>query len=151
MNGSGMIEWFQTVLTKGEARRKELRVQLEEIEREMDAIQLAYKRFLKDHGIPELPQATTLLKDKSLTKRRGAALVEWARNNNDILLPKEAKKALIAAGLLKAGKGAGWIVYGTIASMDCWEKIEPGKYRLNPPQLVEDEFGRPVGRLIPAG
>jgi hypothetical protein len=53
-------------------------------------------------------------------------LIEWAERHNGILVVKEAKRALLAAGLIKPGKGVGWMTYGTIANMDCWEKIEPG-------------------------
>lgn len=132
MNGSGAMELIQKMLEGREAKRKELRVQLEEIEREVQAIQHTRSLYMKEHGIPDLTQAPLLEHGLSLTKRRGLALIEWAERNNGILIPKEAKSALIAAGLVRPGKGAGWIVYSTINNMECWEKIEPGKYRLLP-------------------
>lgn len=151
MNGSGAIELFYKMLEDREAKRKDLTTQLEELEREIRSIQHTYQLYKKEHGILELPKAPLFEHGLSLTKRRQQALIEWAERNNGILIPKEAKKALIAAGLIKAGKGAGWIVYGTIANMECWEKIEPGKYRLQHPETPEDEYGRPIGRLTLIG
>jgi hypothetical protein len=130
MNGSGDMELFQNMLRDREAKRKELRAQLEELEHEIQAIRYTQRLYMKEQGIPELPQAPLLDQGLSLTKRRERALVEWAERNSGLLVPKEAKKALIAAGLIQPGKGAGWIVYGTLANMDCWDKIRPGRYRL---------------------
>jgi len=148
MNGAGAIEVFYKMLEGRETRRKELRTELEDLEKDILSIQHTLKLFMKEHGIPELPQIPLLEHGLSLTKRRGRALIEWAERNGGILVPKQAKQALIAAGLIKPGKGAGWILYGTLNNMDCWEKIEPGKYRLTS-EVLEDEFGRPAGRLTP--
>ena len=147
-NGMG-IEVFQKMLQQREDRRKQLRTELEALEGEIQSIQHTQSLYMKEHGIPELPQAPLLDHKLSLTKRREKALIEWAERNNNTLIPKEAKHALIAAGLVKPGKGAGWIVYGTIANMDCWEKLDPGKYRLERPVVIEDEFGQSIGKLIP--
>ncbi len=149
MNGSGGIEIFQRMLDQREAKRKQLCAQLDELENEIQSIQHTYKLYKKEHAIPELAQAPLLEHGQSLTKRRGTALVQWAEQNGRVLVVKEAKKALIAAGLLKAGPGAGWIAYGTVSNMDCWEKIQPGKYRLIS-ETLEDESGQPIGRLTPA-
>ncbi|MBI4234382.1 MAG: hypothetical protein HY686_08075 [Chloroflexi bacterium] len=149
MNGSSSIELFQNMLDKRLQRMKELEEEMRELKSEIDSIQHTYTLHKKEMGIPDLAQAPLLEHGLSLTKRRAQALIQWAERNNGILIPKEAKKALIAAGLLRAGKGAGWIVYGTITNMDCWEKIQPGKYRLQQPKVLKDEFGRSIGRLTP--
>jgi len=135
MNGSGAVEVFLKMIERRESKRKELRASLDEVEQEIQAIQHTFKLYRKEHGIPELPQAPLLEHGLSLTKRREQALIQWADNNNGLLIPKEAKQALIAAGLIKPGKGAGWIVYGTINNMECWEKLGPGRYRLQHPEL----------------
>lgn len=136
MNGSNAIEVFHVLLAGRTAKRKELQAQLDQVSREVEAIEIAYKLYREDHGILELPQEDTTARDApSLTKRREKALIDWAHQNDGVLLPKKAKNALIAAGLVKPGKGAGWIVYGTINNMDCWEKMRPGVYRLTKNQL----------------
>ena len=142
MNGRGTIEYLQTMLQNRKAQQKEL-------EREIQSIEHTLKLAMKEHGVIELPEAPLFEHGLSLTKKRGQALIQWAERNQGILIPKEAKQALIATGLLKPGKGAAWIVYGTINNMDCWEKIKPGKYRLQKSTVIEDEFGRPVGKLGP--
>ena len=141
MNGSGGIEVFQTMLEHRESRLKELKEQAEELEREVDSIRHTLDMYMRDHGIPTISPAPLLEHGLTLTKRRERALIQWAEGNQNILIPKEAKKALIAAGLIKPGKGAGWIVYGTISNMDCWQKLQPGVYRLDYPEVIEDEFG----------
>lgn len=136
MNGTNALEVFRGMLTARTEKRKAIQEQLDRLSGEIEAIETAFKLYMKDHGIPELPQETITTTDMpSLTKRRGKALVDWAEQNNGMLLPKEAKKALIAAGLVRPGKGAGWIVYGTINNMECWEKVRPGVYRLTKAQL----------------
>jgi hypothetical protein len=149
MNGSGAIELFHKMLQDRETRRKELITQVQELEQEIHSIQHTYQLYKKEQGIPDLPPMPLFEQGLSLTKRRQQALIEWANGNKGTLIPKEAKKALIAAGLIRPGKGAGWIVYGTIANMECWEKLEPGKYRLQLPEILEDEFRRPIGKLVP--
>ena len=130
MNGSGAIELFHKMLEARETKRNELTTQLGELEQEIQSIQHTYQLYRKEQGIPEIPQAPLFEHGLSLTKRRQQALIAWAERNNRMLIPKEAKKALIAAGLAKPGKSAGWILYGTIANMECWEKLKPGQYRL---------------------
>jgi len=130
MNGRGGVELFQQMLETRKAKGKELRSQLDEVEKEIQSIQHTLNLYLKERGITQLSPAPLFEHGMSLTKKRGQALVQWAEKNNGILIPKEAKEALIAAGLVKAGKGAAWIVYGTLNNMECWDKIEPGKYRL---------------------
>jgi hypothetical protein len=128
-NGWG-IGIFQEMLGQREERRKKLRSELEELEKDIQSIQHTQRLYMIEHGIPELPQAPLLEHNLSLTKRRGNALIEWAERNKGILVVKEAKRSLVAAGLIKPGRGVGWITYGTIANMDCWEKIKPGVYKL---------------------
>lgn len=84
------------------------------------------KRYYQP-GISEVP-----LFDHNicLITRRGKSLIEWAERNNGILNVKEAKGSLVAAGLIKPGKRVGSIAYGTIAHMDCWEKVDKGVYKL---------------------
>lgn len=128
-NGWG-IEIFQEMLRDRENRQKQLNLELEELEKDIKSIRHTQRLYMKEHGIPELPEAPLFDHNVSLTRRRGKALIEWAERNKGILVVKEAKRSLVAAGLIKPGKGVGWIAYGTIANMDCWEKIEPGVYRL---------------------
>lgn len=137
-NGWG-IQIFQDMLAQREGRRQQLRSELESLESEIKSIQQTQSLYMKEHDIPELPETPLLNYKLSLTKRREKALIEWTERNNNILRPKEAKHALVAAGLIKPGKGAGWIVYGTIANMDCWEKLDPGVYK-----LLKAEDGSPL-------
>ncbi|MFH1560828.1 MAG: hypothetical protein ABID84_05410 [Chloroflexota bacterium] len=147
MNGSSGIETFRRMIEVRETKRKELKTELDALDREIESIQLTQALYMKEHGIPTLSEQPLLEHGLSLTKKREKALREWAERNNGILIPKEAKHALIAAGLVKTGKGAGWIVYGTINNMECWEKIHPGKYRLVKLSLPQED-GRK--NLIPA-
>jgi len=137
-NGWG-IAIFQEMLRQRQEKAKELRSQLQELEQEIESIQHTQRLYMKEHAISELPETPLFDHKLSLTKRRGRALIEWAERNNGILVVREAKQSLVAAGLIKPGKGVGWIAYGTIANMDCWERIKPGVYKLihgmknNPP------------------
>ena len=137
-NGWG-IQVFQEMLEQREGRREQVKSELQALEAEIQSIQHTQKLYMKEHGIPEFQETPLLDHNLSLTKRREKALIEWTERNNDILRPKEAKHALVAAGLIKPGKGAAWIIYGTIANMDCWEKLEPGVYK-----LLKDEDGNPL-------
>lgn len=130
MNGTGNIEVFQKMLDQRDNKRKELEAQLDEIEKEIQSIQHTRSLFMKEHGIPEFSPAPLLEHGLSLTKKRQRALIEWAERNKGVLIPKTAKNTLIANGLLKSGRGASWIIYGTINNMECWEKIKPGMYQL---------------------
>lgn len=151
MNGTGFIQELMEMVTRRAKVIEQLEAQLEDAKQESEAIRLTLRLHLKDHSIPELLTETdSEPSGTSLTKRRGAALVTWAKAHNGILRPKEAKKALVAAGLIKPGPGAGWIIYGTLPGMECWEKLEPGVYKLigYQPQLTNSDNGQPKADVL---
>ncbi len=128
MNGNGTIEIFKKMLENRETKAKELHAQLDELEKELEAIRLIFRLHMKEHGIPELSPAPLLEHGLSLSKRREQALIQWAERNNGTLVIKDARRALEAAGLAKSSQT--WVIYGVIYDMDCWERIDRGKYRL---------------------
>ncbi len=132
MNGRGIVEGLQRMLQERTVRQKEL-------ERDIECIEYTLKLVMKEHGVIELPEAPLFEHGLSLTKKRRRALIAWAERNQGILVPKLAKQALIAAELINPGKGAAWIIYGTLSGMECWEKIEPGKYRLIPQEAANTD------------
>jgi len=127
MGAAALSEHLKTCIEK----RQKLRTQLDKVEQEIQSVLHTLKLCMEAHSMPELLHAPSSERGGlSLTKRREMALIQWAQKNNSNLVVKEAKRALMAGGLLPPGESARWIIYGRISNMECWEKVKPGVYHL---------------------
>jgi hypothetical protein len=113
-----------------QSQRDKLKEQLEEVEREFDAVATTLKL---------MGQSTPGLSSISLNGMKHIdALVAIAKANNNILVVKTARRVMVREGLFKTPKNASSILFTAINRSDRFERISPGKYK-----LVE----RPIAKL----
>jgi len=109
---------------------KEHETKLEEIRRNIDAVQLALSLLRERQGLPPPHADTALLVDRVRGKSHLDALAIIAEANNGIVTVTEAKRVFLQAGLKKNPKTAYQGITSVLIRSDRFEYAEPGKYRL---------------------
>ena len=119
-----------------QTQKSELGERLIELNRLLEALELT-RQLYRHNGVGEkLSSPDTLiselkgLKNKTGRKNQMQALLTIAARNGGQLKPKEAKKIMVEAGLIKTPKNAASIVYALIARSEKFERIASGEYKL---------------------
>ena len=112
------------------AKEKELDAELEEVRRNIEAVQRASVLLRAKYGLPaESPKDESVyeaLRGKTLI----AALIDLAGSNNGVVKVTEAKRLLLEAGLLGNPRTAYQGITATLLRSNRFERVMPGAYRL---------------------
>lgn len=104
---------------------------IKEIDKEIESVSIT-SRILR-RGTPAVSpsQAQAYISlDKIEGKTHVAAMVEIAKSNHGVLLPKEAKRLMVQAGLFKTPQNAAGAIYSALSRSEIFRKVEKGRYRL---------------------
>ena len=106
--------------------------ELERTETELDAVQTTLKLLTKGRTRDERELSDKV--EAWINELQGLtqveALVKLAKANGNRIKTKEAKRLLLAAGLIKSKKNAANILFTTIQRSEKFKRIAPGDYEL---------------------
>src|SRR2546423_570129 len=105
------------------AKREKLRSQLEEVDKEYEAVALTMKLIGQ-------PSQKSLVGLDLSNKTQLEALIAIARANGGVLAVKSAKRAMVKAGMFKTPKNAASILYTAIMRSKRFQKLGSGRYGL---------------------
>lgn len=123
------------------AKREKLRSQLEEVEKEYEAVALTMKLMGQ-------PSQKSLLGLDLSNKTQLEALIAIAKANGGILAVKAAKRAMIKAGMFKTPKNAASIIFTAITRSKRFQKLGAGRYSLLPEQAKLEPFPLPTPAAV---
>jgi hypothetical protein len=118
------------------AKRERLRQQLEEVEREYDAVALTMKLM----GQPTQSALNVNLSNETQL----GALIAIAKANDGLLIVKAARRLMTKAGMFKTPANASSIIFTAISRSNRFEKAGKGKYKLLPEQAKPELFQMPT-------
>jgi|SRR6266850_30257 len=128
VSGTDIAKLFEQLGTK----REKLRSQLEEVEKEYEAVALTMKLI----GQPS-QKSLTGLDLRNMTQL--GALIAIAKANGGVLAVKSARRAMVKAGMFTTPKNAASIIFTAIMRSKRFQRLGSGRYALLPEQtkLVE--------------
>jgi hypothetical protein len=113
-------------------RVERLRGELQEAEAELQAVTKTLQLLTKGRGREEREIESKV--EAFIHELHGLtqveALVKLAKANGNRLKTKDAKRILVAAGLIKSRKNAANILFTTIQRSERFKRIVPGEYEL---------------------
>jgi hypothetical protein len=140
---SETMELLRRLKLKKESAEKRYAAELEAIDKEIAAVSITL-RLLRESPLDGRPASAveeTVIPKSLFGKSAREACIEIAKRNNGIVRVGDAKKALLAANILKESKNTWAIIYTTLKRSKEFEKGErTGEFR-----LVDQE----QARLIP--
>lgn len=128
------IELLKHLKSKKEAMQMRHVSELAEIDKEIEAVSITVRLLRESSDAPsEMAEDVkpTIIPNDLTGKSTRVACIEIAKRNNGVVFVSEAKKALIAARILKESKNTWAIVYTTLQRSKEFEKTGvAGGFRL---------------------
>ena len=124
----GTLEDIAKLVGRLQAKRDKLQGQLEEVQRQLDSASTTYELLGKNRMVSSsfvYPTEASLQGKTQLD-----ALIAVAEANDNHLVVKKARRALIRAGLIKNTKNASSIIFTAINRSGRFQRESPGVYKL---------------------
>src|SRR5467141_3504474 len=119
------------------AKREKLRSQLEELEKEYEAVALTMKLIGQ-------PSQKSLVGLDLSNKTQLEALIAIAKANGGILAVKSARRVMVKAEMFKTPKNAASIIFTAIMRSKRFQRLGSGRYALLPEQAKQEPFQMPT-------
>jgi hypothetical protein len=126
------IALWRHLKAKKEAMQERHARELAEVEKEIEAVHTTL-RLLKESTNPEVEQIEPTpqqIPNDLVGKSAREACIEIAKRNGGLVRVSDAKKALVAAGILKESKNTWSAVYTTLHRSKEFEKVTGSEFRL---------------------
>jgi hypothetical protein len=130
---SASMELLKRLKSRKETIQAKYTFDLSEIDKEIDAVSITLRLLRETAGSTEdVEEAAPAVIPNDLSgKSTREACIEIAKSNGGVVFINDAKRALIAAGILKPSKNTWGIIYTTLIRSKEFEKTDvAGGFRL---------------------